>query len=64
MGRNVNMYEDLKIGVLELQGDFAEHSAMLTRLGAHVVPIRSVEVRAAFVESCFDRTIEALWYIG
>mmetsp|Transcript_2681 Transcript_2681/g.3902 ORF Transcript_2681/g.3902 Transcript_2681/m.3902 type:complete len:210 (-) Transcript_2681:581-1210(-) len=43
MGRNVNMYEDLKIGVLELQGDFAEHSAMLGRLGARVVPIRSVE---------------------
>mmetsp|Transcript_7040 Transcript_7040/g.21454 ORF Transcript_7040/g.21454 Transcript_7040/m.21454 type:complete len:204 (+) Transcript_7040:89-700(+) len=34
---------DLKIGVLELQGDFAEHSSMLRRLGVQVVPVRQVE---------------------
>lgn len=30
----------LKVGVLALQGDFAEHSAMLRRLGAEVVAVR------------------------
>jgi 5'-phosphate synthase pdxT subunit len=31
------------IGVLALQGDFAEHAAVLTRLGAHVVEVRLPE---------------------
>jgi 5'-phosphate synthase pdxT subunit len=30
----------MKIGVLALQGDFAEHTAMLTRLGAQGVEVR------------------------
>lgn len=30
----------LRVGVLALQGDFAEHSAMLRRLGAEVVEVR------------------------
>jgi 5'-phosphate synthase pdxT subunit len=30
----------MKVGVLALQGDFAEHQAMLARLGAEVVQVR------------------------
>jgi len=33
----------VKIGVLALQGDFAEHAAMLTRVGAHPCEIRRPE---------------------
>ena len=30
----------MKVGVLALQGDFAEHQAMLEKLGAEVVQVR------------------------
>ena len=33
----------MKIGVLALQGDFAEHQAMLERLGVEVVQVRKAE---------------------
>lgn len=37
-------FEDICVGVLELQGDFAEHTAMLRRCGAgNVVGIRSAQ---------------------
>src|SRR6516165_6827443 len=32
--------ERLKVGVLALQGDFAEHIASLKALGAHAFPVR------------------------
>jgi 5'-phosphate synthase pdxT subunit len=35
--------EELKIGVLAVQGNFREHAAMLRRLGAEVVEVRKPE---------------------
>lgn len=38
------IFTGLKVGVLELQGDFAEHSSMMRRCGANVVPVRLPKV--------------------
>jgi 5'-phosphate synthase pdxT subunit len=35
--------QPLRIGVLAVQGNFREHAAMLSRLGAHVVEVRKPE---------------------
>lgn len=38
------LISDLRVGVLELHGDFAEHTSMLHRCGAtNTVPVRSVD---------------------
>ncbi|HVF75025.1 MAG TPA: pyridoxal 5'-phosphate synthase glutaminase subunit PdxT [Acidimicrobiales bacterium] len=41
------MYSGRKVGVLALQGDVREHSAVLSELGAHVVEVRTPEDLAA-----------------
>jgi 5'-phosphate synthase pdxT subunit len=38
-----NTYNELKIGVLALQGDFAKHIESLERLGVHADPVRTPE---------------------
>jgi 5'-phosphate synthase pdxT subunit len=43
LGSKPNGVNELKIGILAVQGDFAAHAAMLARMGVETVEMRAVE---------------------